>query len=86
MNLDLVYSRPTKTAAQLAEQAVDSHRFLNKRVLLTGDPEIKACEEDHRTISRADGLPASGLAGDAPSRNYAVTSGEGVEPPTGIRR
>jgi hypothetical protein len=40
MNLDLVYSRPAKTAAQLAEQAVDRHRFLNKKVLLTGEPEI----------------------------------------------
>jgi len=40
MNLDLVYSRPAKTAAQLAEQAVDRHRFLNKKVLLTGEAEI----------------------------------------------
>jgi len=40
MNLDVVYSRPAKTAAQLAEQALDHHRFLAKKVLLTGEPEI----------------------------------------------
>src|ERR1700675_802560 len=40
MNLDLIYSRPAKTAAQLSEQAADRHRFLAKSVLLTGEPEI----------------------------------------------
>jgi molybdopterin/thiamine biosynthesis adenylyltransferase len=40
MNLDLVYSRPAKTAELLAEQALDRHRFLAKKVLLTGEPEI----------------------------------------------
>lgn len=40
MNLDAIYSRPAKTAAQLAEQAVDRHRFLTKKVLLTGEREI----------------------------------------------
>ena len=40
MNLDLIYSRPAKTAAQLSEQAADRHRFLAKRVLLTGEPEV----------------------------------------------
>lgn len=39
MNLEAAYSRPAKTAAQLAEQAVDRHRFLAKRVLLTGETE-----------------------------------------------
>jgi hypothetical protein len=40
MNLDLIYSRPAKTAAQLATQALDHHRFLAKKVLLTGETEI----------------------------------------------
>ena len=40
MNLDVIYSRPAKTAAQLAEQALDRHRFLTKKVLLTGEREI----------------------------------------------
>ena len=40
MNLDLIYSRPAKTAAQLATKAIDHHRFLAKKVLLTGEPDI----------------------------------------------
>jgi hypothetical protein len=40
MNLDLIYSRPAKTAAQLATKAIDHHRFLAKKVLLTGETEI----------------------------------------------
>ena len=40
MDPDVAYSRPARTAAQLAEQALDRHRFLAKRVLLTGEPEI----------------------------------------------
>jgi len=40
MNLDLIYSRPAKTAAQLATKSIDHHRFLAKKVLLTGEPEI----------------------------------------------
>lgn len=40
MNPEGAYSRPAKAAAQLAEQALDHHRFLAKRVLLTGEPEI----------------------------------------------
>jgi molybdopterin/thiamine biosynthesis adenylyltransferase len=40
MNLDLIYSRPAKTATQLATQALDHHRFLAKKVLLTGETEI----------------------------------------------
>ncbi len=39
MNLDLIYSRPVKTAAQLAAKALDHHRFLSKKVLLTGEPD-----------------------------------------------
>lgn len=39
MNLEAAFSRPAKTAAKLAEQALDRHRFLAKRVLLTGEPE-----------------------------------------------
>jgi hypothetical protein len=37
MNLDLIYSRPIKTAQQLGDQATDAGRFLSKRVLLTGE-------------------------------------------------
>lgn len=40
MNLDLIYSRPVKTAAQLAAKALDHHRFLAKKVLLTGEPDV----------------------------------------------
>ena len=40
MNLDLAYSRPAKTAAKLATQAIDHHRFLAKKVLLTGEARI----------------------------------------------
>jgi molybdopterin/thiamine biosynthesis adenylyltransferase len=40
MNLDLIYSRPVKTAAQLSTKALDHHRFLAKKVLLTGEPAI----------------------------------------------
>jgi len=40
MNVDLIYSRPAKTAAQLATKALDHHRFLTKKVLLTGEPDI----------------------------------------------
>lgn len=40
METDLAYSRPRKTAEQLGELAEDRHRFLNKRILLTGEPEL----------------------------------------------
>jgi hypothetical protein len=40
MNLDLTYSGPVKTAAQLSAKAIDHHRFLAKKVLLTGEPDI----------------------------------------------
>jgi molybdopterin/thiamine biosynthesis adenylyltransferase len=42
MDSELAYSRPQKTAAQLGELAEDRHRFLNKRILLTGEPELLA--------------------------------------------
>jgi molybdopterin/thiamine biosynthesis adenylyltransferase len=37
VNTELAYSRPTKTAEQLGNLAEDRHRFLHKRVLLTGE-------------------------------------------------
>jgi len=40
MDTDLVYSRPRKTAEQLGELAEDRHRFLNKRILLTGESAL----------------------------------------------
>jgi molybdopterin/thiamine biosynthesis adenylyltransferase len=40
VNLDLAFSRPQKTADSLGALAEDRHRFLNKQVLLTGDPTI----------------------------------------------
>lgn len=40
MNHHLAYSRPWKTAASLGELAEDHHRFLDKRVLLTGESEL----------------------------------------------
>lgn len=40
MNVDLAYSRPQKTAEQLGELAEDRHRFLNKKVLLTGEAAV----------------------------------------------
>lgn len=41
-DIELVYSRPAATAAQLGEAAVDQHRFLGKRVLLTGEQDALA--------------------------------------------
>lgn len=38
------FSRIAATAATLGEAAVDRHRFLDKRVLLTGDPEVLETE------------------------------------------
>jgi molybdopterin/thiamine biosynthesis adenylyltransferase len=40
VNLDLAYSRPQKSADQLGASAEDTHRFLNKRVLLTGEASV----------------------------------------------
>jgi molybdopterin/thiamine biosynthesis adenylyltransferase len=40
MNLDAVYSRPQKTADQLANMALDRHRFLTKKVLLAGESDV----------------------------------------------
>jgi molybdopterin/thiamine biosynthesis adenylyltransferase len=56
MNLDAIYSRPAKTAAQLAEQAVDRHRFLTKKELLTGDREILATGNGRNCFLNAIGL------------------------------
>jgi len=42
MDSELPYSRPQKTAAQLGELADDRHRFLLKRILLTGESELLA--------------------------------------------
>jgi len=44
VNLDLAFSRPQKTADSLGALAEDRHRFLNKQVLLTGDPTILLTE------------------------------------------
>ena len=41
MDSELAYSRPQKTAAQLGELA-ESHRFLDKRILLTGESGLLA--------------------------------------------
>jgi molybdopterin/thiamine biosynthesis adenylyltransferase len=38
----LSYSRPLATAARLGDDAPDRHRFLEKHVILTGDPAILA--------------------------------------------
>ena len=40
MDTELPFSRPQKTAAQLGELAEDRHRFLLKRILLTGESEL----------------------------------------------
>lgn len=37
MNQELLYSRPQKSAAALGDLAKDRHRFLDKKVLLTGE-------------------------------------------------
>lgn len=42
MDFELAYSRPQKTAAQLGELAEDRHRFLHKRILLTGESGLLA--------------------------------------------
>ncbi len=40
MNKELLYSRPQKSAAALGDLAKDRHRFLDKKVLLTGETEV----------------------------------------------
>ncbi len=42
MDSELAYSRPQKTATQLGELAEDRHRFLHKRILLTGESWLLA--------------------------------------------
>lgn len=44
MNNDLTFSRPLATAMRLGEDALDKHRFLEKKVLLTGETEILSTE------------------------------------------
>lgn len=56
MNLDVAYSRPAKTAAQLAEKALDRHRFLAKRVLLMGELEILNSVNGRNCFLNAAGL------------------------------
>ena len=50
------YSRPAKAAAQLEEQALDRHRFMAKRVLLTGEPEILNSSNGRNCFLDAIGL------------------------------
>ena len=40
MEDDIRFSRPVATADRLGESADDRHRFLEKRVLVTGEPEV----------------------------------------------
>ncbi|MBZ5658801.1 MAG: ThiF family adenylyltransferase [Acidobacteriia bacterium] len=40
MDSELAYSRPQKAAEQLGDLAEDRHRFINKTILLTGEPEL----------------------------------------------
>jgi molybdopterin/thiamine biosynthesis adenylyltransferase len=40
MNKELSYSRPRETAQRLGDLAKDRHRFLGKKILLTGEPDI----------------------------------------------
>jgi molybdopterin/thiamine biosynthesis adenylyltransferase len=44
MTSDLEFSRPMATAQRLGDDATDKHLFLNKKVLLTGEPEILLTE------------------------------------------
>lgn len=48
MNLDLAYSRPQLVADHLGDLASDRHRFLHKRVLLTGEVDVLATENGAR--------------------------------------
>lgn len=44
MHNELHYSRPQATPASLGDMAEDHHRFVDKRVLLSGEPEVLATE------------------------------------------
>src|SRR5258708_26120929 len=44
MDSELAYSRPQKTAEQLGDLAEDRHRFVNKKILLTGESELLALQ------------------------------------------
>src|SRR3954453_10753305 len=56
MNLDLIYSRPAKTVGRLADLALDQHRFLTKKVLLTGEPEVLKTSNGRNCFLNAIGL------------------------------
>jgi len=56
MHPKAAYSRPAKAAAQLAEQALDRHRFMAKRVLLTGEAEILNSSNGRNCFLDAIGL------------------------------
>src|SRR5882724_7888074 len=47
---DIVYSRPAGVAARLREVAGDTHRFLDKRVLLTGEPAVLETENGQECL------------------------------------
>jgi hypothetical protein len=47
MRGEQTFSRIIATATTLGEQATDHHRFLDKRVLLTGEPDVLATENGH---------------------------------------
>jgi len=50
MGLELAYSRATKTAEQLGTLAADRHRFLGKKILLTGEREILWLENGRQCL------------------------------------
>jgi molybdopterin/thiamine biosynthesis adenylyltransferase len=50
MEFDLAYSRPQKSAEQLGNLAEDRHRFLQKQVFLTGDPEVLATQNGRECL------------------------------------
>ncbi|MGH7271032.1 MAG: hypothetical protein ACREJ3_11430, partial [Polyangiaceae bacterium] len=44
------FSRIVATAATLADEAADRHRFLDKQVLLTGEPNVLASENGRECL------------------------------------
>jgi len=50
VNVELAFSRPQKSAEGLGDLATDRHRFLEKRVLLTGEPEILNMENGRAAL------------------------------------
>jgi hypothetical protein len=47
---DIKYSRPAATALQLGDLAQDSHRFIDKQVLLTGESDILTTENGRQCM------------------------------------